>query len=207
MGQVLSLHEGLAAGQVFRGSRAPRRPADGLASGFTLLDDALPWGGFPRGALSEVLVPADGVGELELVLPALAAISRRERIALVAPPYLPYAPALARAGVVLEKLAWIEAVAERSAWAAEQCLRAGCFGAVLCWTRSGDERVLRRLQVAASDGGAHAFVFRPAHQAANPSPAALRLLLRGEPGQLALQVLKSRGAQPPTGTLRQPRRH
>lgn len=207
MGQVLSLHEGLAAGQVFRGSRAPRRPADGLASGFAALDDALPWGGFPRGALSEVLVPVDGVGELELVLPALAAISRRERIALVAPPYLPYAPALARAGVVLEKLAWIEAVAERSAWAAEQCLRAGCFGAVLCWTRSGDERVLRRLQVAASDGGAHAFVFRPAPQATNPSPAALRLLMRGEPGHLALQVLKSRGAQPPTGTLRQPRRH
>lgn len=207
MGQVLSLHEGLAAGQVFRGSRAPRRPADGLASGFAALDDALPWGGFPRGALSEVLVPADGVGELELVLPALAAISRRERIALVAPPYLPYAPALARAGVVLEKLAWIEAPAERSAWAAEQCLRAGCFGAVLCWTHGGDERILRRLQVAASDGGAHAFVFRPARQAANPSPAALRLLLRGEPGQLALQVLKSRGAQPPAGTLRQPRRH
>ncbi|MGY6519446.1 MAG: translesion DNA synthesis-associated protein ImuA [Lysobacteraceae bacterium] len=207
MGTVVSLAQGLAEGRVFRGGRGLQRHGEGQPSGLPALDAALPWGGFPRGALTELLVPADGVGELELLLPALAAVCARERIALVAPPYLPYAPALARAGLALDRVDRVQAPPARAAWAAEHCLRAGCFGAVLCWLHGGDERVLRRLQVAAADGAAFGFVLRPARQAANPSPAALRLRLRAEPGHLALDVLKSRGAQPPVGTLRRPRRH
>ncbi len=171
------LHAALLEGRVFRGTQSPARGQGSLPSGIDTLDAALPWGGFPRGALTELLVAADGLGEFSLLMPALAALARHERILLVAPPYVPYAPALLRHGLPLRQLYWIDAPAERALWTAEQALRAGCVGAVLAWTTSGDERALRRLQVAAEDGGSFGFVLRPAKQAVNPSPAALRLLI------------------------------
>lgn len=201
MREAATLQDALRDGRVFAGCRAARTQ-DGLASTHAALDDALPWGGFPRGALTELLVAADGLGELSLLAPALSALARRERIALVAPPYVPYAPALVRAGLPLERLAWIDAPAERALWAAEQCLKAGCLGAVLAWTAGGDERALRRLQVAAEDGGSFGFVFRPARHAANPSPAALRLRVEADAdGAPGLRVLKCRGAQPSAAAL------
>jgi hypothetical protein len=137
---------------------------------------------------------------------------------LIAPPYIPYAPALLRAGLPLAQLAWIEASSERALWTAEQCLRAGCLGAVLVWSTGGDERQLRRLQVAAEDGGSFGFLFRPARQALNSSPAALRLLVEANnsvadrnetcvTATLRLRVLKCRGAQPPTAALLHARLH
>ena len=46
----------------------------GLAqpSGYAALDAALPGGGWPEAALVEVLLAADGLGELSLLLPTLA---------------------------------------------------------------------------------------------------------------------------------------
>jgi hypothetical protein len=205
--EAATLQQALRDGRVFHGNRATHTH-DGLASGIEALDAALPWTGFPRGALTELLVGADGLGELSLLMPALAELTRRERIVLIAPPYVPYAPALVRAGLPLARLAWIDAPAERALWTAEQCLRAGCLGAVLVWSTGGDERALRRLQVAAEDGGSFGFVFRPLRHAANPSPAALRLLVdASDAGALRLRVLKCRGAQPPAAAWLHARTH
>lgn len=204
--ETVSLQQALHDGSVFRGGRA-RHGHDGLASGNPALDAALPWNGFPRGALTELLVGADGLGELSLLMPALARLAVREHIALVSPPYIPYAPALVRAGLPLARLAWIDAPVERALWAAEQCLRAGCLGAALVWSTGGDERALRRLQVAAKDGGSFGFVFRPARHAANPSPAALRLLIDADAGATRLRVLKCRGTHPPAAPLLHARTH
>ncbi|HEY2346908.1 MAG TPA: translesion DNA synthesis-associated protein ImuA [Xanthomonadaceae bacterium] len=207
MREAATLQDALRDGRIFTGGRAARTH-DGLASGNALLDEALPWGGFPRGALTELLVAADGLGEFSLLLPALATLARRERLVFVAPPYVPYAPALVRAGLPLARLAWIDAPPDRALWTAEQCLRAGCIGAALAWSTGGDERALRRLQVAAEDGGSFGFLFRPARHAANPSPAALRLLVEADArGCARLRVLKCRGAQPPTLALPHARAH
>lgn len=66
-----------------------------LASGCAELDALLPGGGWPVGALSEILLSQDGLGELSLLMPALAELTRRRRhVVFVAPPYVPYAPAL-----------------------------------------------------------------------------------------------------------------
>jgi len=55
------------------------------------LDAALPSGGWPESALTEFLLPADGIGELRLLLPTLARLTQAARdIVLIAPPYLPY---------------------------------------------------------------------------------------------------------------------
>jgi len=166
-----------------------------LPSGFAVLDDALPGGGWPCGALSEILFEFDGVGELSLLMPALAELTqRRQRVVFVAPPYIPYAPALTDCGLDLRYVVQIDADASKGAWSAEQCLRSGSCGAVLSWLDQADYTQLRRLQLAAESGDALAFLFRPARAASKPSPAALRLQLRSDDAeQCEIDILKCRG--------------
>lgn len=62
----------------------------------------MPQGGWPEHALTEILHPADGVGELSLVLPTLARLTQaHQRIVLIAPPYSAHAPGWAYAGIAL----------------------------------------------------------------------------------------------------------
>src|SRR5690606_10401619 len=152
---------------------------------------------WPEGALSELLIPVDGVGELQLLWPTLARLSQAsERIVLVAPPYVPFAPAWQAAGITLRQVQVIEANSPRDAlWATEQCLRSGSCGVVLCWPQKADDRALRRLQVAAESGRTLAFATRPMTAARNPSPAALRIAIDARPAQL--RVLKCRGGLAP----------
>jgi hypothetical protein len=177
--------------------------ADALPTGFEALDAALPGGGWPCGTLSEILIDEDGIGECSLLLPALAALTAaRRRVALVAPPYIPYAPALAAAGVDLAQLVHIDASAVDTHWTAEQCLRAGCCGAVLNWLPRTDYRQLRRLQLAAETGGSIGFVFRPLAAARETSPAALRLKVVADAHGPRIDILKCRGRFESAQTLR-----
>jgi hypothetical protein len=178
-----------------RGTAAAAATIDAQPTGIAGLDARLPGGGWPRGALSEILIEHDGLGECSLVLPALAALTQaRRRVALVAPPYIPYAPALAGAGIDLAQIVHIDADAGDTHWTAEQCLRAGCCGAVLNWLPRADYRQLRRLQLAAETGGAIGFVFRPLSAAAEASPAALRLrITMAADGAPRIDILKCRG--------------
>ena len=184
--------------RVWRGQSAVTTPAIEQPTGWPALDAVLPTRGWPDGALSELLLPADGIGELQLLWPALARLSQPKDgvIALIAPPYHPYPPAWHAAGVRLGALQIIHTKTPRDAlWAAEQCLRSGACNAVLCWPQQADDRALRRLQVAAETGQALGFAFRPLKAAVNPSPAALRIALDSMPRQL--RVLKCRGGIPP----------
>jgi hypothetical protein len=164
------------------------------ATGCAELDRLLPGGGWPFGALSEILFTQDGLGELSLLLPALAELTRRRRrVVFVAPPYIPYAPALQAQGVDLNFVTHIQADAGDSSWSAEQCLRSGGCGAVLCWLHKADYAQLRRLQLAAETGATLGFVFRPATAAQNPSPSGLRLLVANDSETTQIEVLKCRG--------------
>jgi hypothetical protein len=196
MGNVLALDALLESRQVWRGQPAPRAPSK-QPTGFAALDDALPGGGWPDNALTELLLAADGVGELRLLWPTLARLSRADgMVVLIAPPYLPFAVAWAQTGVQLSRLQVIRADARNALWATEQCLRSAACSAVLCWPQQADDRALRRLQVAAEAGQCLGFAMRPMKAAANPSPAALRIAVEAEPPQL--RVLKCRGGNPPT---------
>ncbi len=181
---------------VWRGGAPAAPAAPALPSGFTALDAELPGGGWPIGALTEILAPRDGVGELQLVMPVLAALTGAgRRIAWLAPPYLPYAPALAAAGVRLEHLAVVRAPGRRDAlWAAEQVLRAGACHALLAWLPEAHYAELRRLAAAAQERPVFAALFRPPGAARQPSPACLRLALEWREGRLAARILKRRGA-------------
>ena len=79
---------------IWRGNQL-MRGCPGIASGFAPLDAELPGGGWPCGALTELLPQHEGIGELRILGPALAQLAAQGKfIAWIAPPYLPYAPAL-----------------------------------------------------------------------------------------------------------------
>ena len=198
MAAVVSLDALLAGRQLWRGPASPP-PAPREPTGHAALDAVLPGGGWPEAALTELLLAADGIGELALLLPTLARLTQAGRtVAWIDPPYRPYMPALARAGVDPSRLHVVDTGGSETAWALEQCLRSQACAAVLGWPPRADDRTLRRLQVAAETGHALGFVFRPLAAARNPSPAALRLQL--EAGRL--QVLKCRGGVAPVQPLR-----
>ena len=200
MAAALSLEKLIADRRVWRGQPTHAPAPQGQPTGIAALDAVLPHNGWPPSALTEVLIPADGVGELSLLWPTLAAITRDGgRVVLVAPPYIPYEPGWHLAGVALPGLQIVHANARDGLWAAEQCLRSGACAAVLCWPTHADDRALRRLQVAAEAGHALGFVFRSHKTLANPSPAALRIAIETQPRQL--RVVKCRGAMPPTQAI------
>ncbi|MGH8670167.1 MAG: translesion DNA synthesis-associated protein ImuA [Burkholderiales bacterium] len=198
------LEEILQRQPVWRGGAlASALPA--VPTGFAELDRELPGGGWPAGGLSEILGAREGIGELQLVLPALAALSwAGKRIVWLAPPHLPYAPALAAAGVDLARLAVVRAPGRRDAlWAAEQVLRSGSCHALLAWFSSTRYEELRRLAVAAEAGQAWVALFRPLQAAQTASPASLRLSLQPAGDALSVHLLKRRGA-PAAAALRLP---
>jgi hypothetical protein len=190
------LEEILQRHAVWRGGALAPSARPAVPSGFAVLDRELPGGGWPSGALTEILCARQGVGELQLVLPALARLSTSgRRIAWLAPPHLPYAPALAAAGVDLAQLAVVRAPGRRDAlWAAEQVLRAGACHALLAWFRDARYAELRRLALAAEAGRTLVLLFRPKEAACESSPACLRILLEIERERLLARILKRRGA-------------
>ena len=204
MGRPATLDAVLTDPRVWRGRGAGSAPAT-VPSGHAPLDTVLPGGGWPRHAISEILIPADGHGELQLVLPALAALAgAHAMVALIDPPYMPFAPAWQRQGVDTAGLAIVDSGNKDSLWAAEQCLRSGACAAVVLWPRQVSQTQLRRLQVAAESGRSMAFVYRDARCASQASPAAVRVQVN--PGPQGLQVLKCRGGNRPATGIPLPER-
>ena len=193
--------------RIWRGQeRAPG--SRGLASGYPKLDQHLPGGGWPRHALTEILLDHYGTGELQLLMPALARLSQREPaeadhdsdagwIAWVDPPFEPYPPALQQWGVNLSRVLIVRPRKSREAlWAAEQALSSGNCAAVLLWSCMLDDAATRRLQLAAEKGRSWAIAFRSARDTIHPSAAALRLRVDAGRRGTDLGILKSRGGRP-----------
>jgi cell division inhibitor SulA len=167
-------------------------------SRFPELDRQLPGGGWPLGMLTELIARNPGVGELRLLIPLLRQLTlERKVVIMLAPPLIPYAPALAGFGIDLDYLIIIQApnAADRL-WAVEQTLKSTSFGALLAWLPQDRTRPehLRRMQLAAQSSHGPVFLFRELPAQFESSPAPLRLLLLPRPEQrLAAQVLKRRG--------------
>lgn len=186
----------LQRSDVRRGTELGRVAAPSVPSGFPALDAELPGGGWPASTLTEILPRHAGIGELRLLGPALARLAcAGSCLAWIAPPHLPYAPALAAAGIDLERLLIVRTrSAQETLWATEQALRAGVCGAVLAWPGETRYPDLRRLQLAAEASAGLAILFRAPQAAREASPAALRLLLGTAAGGLAVHIVKRRGA-------------
>ena len=164
----------------------------GLDTGFQALNDFLRSGGWPRGSLVEIQVDEWGQGELQILLPVMAALSRqKQQLAWIAPPYIPYAPALHAAGVDLDYLLIIEhSEAADIAWAAEKCLRHASAALVLFSLPQAGAGMVRRLQLAADTGGNTGFLLHRGTARQTPVPLRLKTCYVRE--GLKVEVLKSR---------------
>jgi protein ImuA len=181
-----------------------------LSTGSPDLDRVLS-GGWPLGVLIELLVDLYGIGEFRLLMPVLNALSKRTEklMMLIAPPYIPYAPAFAHRGMDISRLLIVNCHRRTDVlWATEQALRSGACAAVLAWSDGSDERLLRRLQLAAEEGasaegsanergGCWVVLFRPWRFRRQRSPAALRIALQpGRSSGISMNIFKNRGGQP-----------
>lgn len=178
---------------IWRGRSAARLEV--LASGFAALDERLPGRGWPRSGLIEILTARFGSGELYLLLPVLATLTRAAAArwcVWVAPPLMPFAPALAAAGLRLDRVAVVGGA--RPLWAFEQVLGSGACDAALAWGGQPKPRELRRLQLAAERGRTMGVLFRPRSAAREASPAVLRLGLTPLAAGVRVTLLKGRGA-------------
>jgi hypothetical protein len=191
---------------IWRGTSVAR--TETLPTGFRALDERLPGRGWPRSGLIEILVSRFGVGELTLLLPALAALTRRPMArwcVWVAPPLEPFAPSLAAHGVLLERLLVVRAPAAhkrqrpngipaaRAMWAFEQSLGSGACDIAMAWAKRPRAKEIRRLQLAAERGRTLGVLFRPLQAARESSYAALRMTLNPCAHGVRVTLLKSKG--------------
>lgn len=215
-----ALHPALwRAGQL---GRLAAPAAGALASGHAALDAQLPGGGWPARALTELLLPHPGLGELRLLAPVLAALQAQGRTVMwFDPPARPCAWTLSALGLRVGQLLLVRsrppewagarhgagrvAPARHPAadllWALEQALKSGHLGAAVAWLPVRlPADALRRLQLAAQLHDGPVFLLRDAAEHPRPSPAPLRLLLAAAgPQRVQVRLLKRRGpplAQP-----------
>jgi cell division inhibitor SulA/protein ImuA len=225
----MSLDDLIAQSKLWRGRGAVSSAAV-LPTGFDALDRYLPGGGWPQRALTEIFLDRYGIGELSLLMPALAELSRQTAkkkpwIVWIAPPFIPYAPALSRHGLDLERVLLVHpsrAPAARSGsagtlaaavtsqspkdalWAVEQTIRSKASTAALAWLDEASSIALRRLQLGAEQYRCWTVLFQPAAALSRSSPAALRLRLSHRGGYARIEILKCRGRRPSTFEIELP---
>ena len=217
---MASVEELLSHPLLWRGEDAGLADTPAIATGFDALDRYLPGGGWPLAGISEIFVEHYGLGELRVLMPALAALSRcavdsRQWIVWIAPPFVPYAPALAHHGVDLRRILLVhprkgsdprgsdpkgrqKGSDPDALWAVEQAIRSQSSAATLAWVREADVTALRRLQLGAEAHRCWTVLFRPPEAIGRSSPAALRfrLLPGGGPAGIRIDIQKCRGRKP-----------
>lgn len=168
-------------------------------TGYAALNQVLPGGGWPQGALVEMLQPQAGLHEWGLLAPALAAVQAAapaQLMVLVGAPWQPFGPALGARRLDMRRILCVHSQGPALLWATREALQCADVAAVLAWLPDARSAHLRRLQIAAHAHNKLLFVFRPLRAQLESSPAPLRLLLEGvvsEEGNLQVHVLKRRG--------------
>lgn len=185
-----------------------------VPSGWRLLDEQLPGGGWPRRTLTELLLRHPGVGEMRFLAPALLAAAEpgahepARSVMLFDPPAIPCAWAMAELGmgdrpwIVVHGREGPRGAAVRHLlasadvlWALEQALRSGQVGAVVAWLPDPVRaQALRRLQLAAQAHEGLVFLLRGVEARLKPSPAPLRLVVHAAGAHaVSIQLIKRRG--------------
>jgi protein ImuA len=199
--------------EIRRIERRSARRAGSVPCGLAAVDAALPLGGFPRGAVTE-LAGGPASGKTAVALALFAALGKEDLMAFVDGREELYPPAAAARGVDLGRLLVIRparkaqdgVAADRhpvlaALWAAEALLGSGAFAVVamdvpLPRDLRGGDAALRRLQAAAEKGGAIGLWLAPAKPAIR-APAAVRLVLTSDGEQIAAR--RTMGGEPTPG--------
>ena len=189
--------------QVQRHERRQRPPEPRrCSSGCSALDQLLPVGGWVAGSLVEWLSSATGGGAATLALWAAHQIAREGGALVVMDRRQEfYLPAAAALGVDLERLIVVRASSEREElWALDQALR--CTAVAAVWAQVGPQSsaALRRLQLAAEQGGGVGLLVRPARVRGQPCWSDLQLLVQprvaqGPVRRLRVELVRGRNVQ------------
>lgn len=185
---------------LWRGCDLAGQGDHGRRTGFAELDAILPGQGWPQNGLMEIISPAWGSGELQLLIPLMRqVVAQGQWILWLSPPYRLYAPALRQAGIdpAQSLLVDLDTSCKDALWTMEKALQNRHCGLVLAWQNWLPGRVLRRLQLAAVGGDTLGVLFK--HQDSRHSPSPLRLQVKPLPSadpQAPLSevtVIKARG--------------
>ncbi|WP_144157373.1 translesion DNA synthesis-associated protein ImuA [Paraburkholderia sp. BCC1885] len=178
---------------LWRGAQLGHAGGRTVDTGYAALSAELPGGGWPVGALTELLVQQAGVGELRLLAPALRS-SDRGSMVLLQPAITPNGPGLGHIGLPMDRTILLRAPRMADAlWSAEQILRTGSCSALVLWQQHLQASSLRRLHLAAQTAETLLFVVQPLTAAQNSSPAVLRLAVRPARGGIEVEIVKRRG--------------
>lgn len=150
----------------------------GVPTGFTDLDQALPWLGLPTKGLIEVICSQQDMGELQLLLPLLQQRSQgKQSLLWITPPYPLHSPTLAQSGINLKNSFVVPSQTQcnQALWSIEKALQSQECAMVLAWQNWLSARVLRRLELAAQHGNTLGVLFHQRPQAQSSSTLQLAL--------------------------------
>jgi protein ImuA len=164
---------------------AGRQRVDGrryVSTGFDQLDRILGNRGLRRGSLIEWAGAGEteGSGAATLALTVAAHLLRETGALIVIDDAREfYPPAAAQLGIPFDRTIIVQPDKSRSAfWAWEQALRCPGVAVTFGWIETIDDRMLRRLQLAAETGGGLGFLLRRGKRS-GPSWAATRISVNG----------------------------
>ena len=160
---------------------AGRPDEERIASGCAVMDRYLPGGGYARGSILELLRSHSGSGITSIALMiARQAIEDGKYLVLVDPQRQFYPPALKSLGIPMERVIALQPTNHAdSIWGLAQVLRCTAVGAVIAEVGTLEDRVSRKLQLAAEQGGGLGVFIRDARAArAQPSWADVQWLVR-----------------------------
>ena len=160
-----------------REHRKPRRSLQTFSSGIAALDRLLPAGGWPKHGLVEINVQGVYTDPMNLLLPALAGLSREGRwLAMVTPPHYARARVNLSDGVDTSSVLQINPHKGRSGlWTLESLMRAGHCRVVMAWPGCRTELMEMRLARAATLGRSLGILFRQGQPQAGTTDCAVRL--------------------------------
>ncbi|MBV7297303.1 translesion DNA synthesis-associated protein ImuA [Enterovibrio paralichthyis] len=184
---LLALHSGIWTANRLYQPRTHSRP-----SGHAVLDEKLD-GGWPESGVVELQLPCFGIGELRLILPAVArGLKESELTVFAAPPGDLNPLALCQAGLDLEKVIVLDTPASSSLWCVEQAMKSGCCRTAVLWGDALSVTQARRLQLAATENDC--LLFMLTHQkSVQGLPVSCRLSLTPTDEGIAVNVVKRRG--------------
>ncbi len=191
---VVGLEQLLGRRDIWRGYAHRSAPHKVQDTGYARLNECLQGNGWPLGSLIEVCQQGFVQAEWLLLAPALAQTSGL--LVLLNPPCIPFAQALIKAGVDLERVLVVEGSNKADfLFSFIELTRADACTVVLAWQpkQSLSYTELRKCQLAASEGQGLYVLFRPSAAAEQSSPAGLRLAIAMQAQDLQLRIFKQKG--------------
>jgi cell division inhibitor SulA len=180
-----------------RDNRRRRRSIQTVSSGIAALDAILPAGGWPKYGLVEINVQGVYTDPMDVLLPALAGLSREGRwLAMVTPPHYARARINTNPCMDISSVLQINPHRGRSGlWTLESLMRAGHCRVVMAWPGCRTGLMEMRLARAATLGRSLGILLRQGEPQPCTTGCDVRLSVERKPTGKAVFVVDSAGGK------------